>query len=80
VRVVVARRHVLDRSFFAGFFIAHIHSGHGFGLRHSGFLSSGTLSAGRAVAWHGDEQYRDDEDGGENHGGFCGEMKQRSTG
>jgi hypothetical protein len=32
------------------------------------------------VAWHGDEQYRDDEDGGENHGGFCGEMKQRSTG
>ena len=31
------------------------------------------------VAGHGDQEYCNDKDGAENHGGFGGEMKQRST-
>jgi hypothetical protein len=31
------------------------------------------------VAGRGDEQYGNDEDGSEEHAGFCGQMKQRST-
>jgi len=54
VGIIVAGCHVLHGGLFAGFFIAHVHSGHGFGLRRGGFLSGRVLSAGRTVAGHGD--------------------------
>jgi hypothetical protein len=37
------------------------------------------LRGGRVVAGHGDQEYCNHKDGAENHGGFGGEMKQRST-
>ena len=90
VRVAMPGRHVLDSCLFAGLFLAHIHSGHGFGwsgwrLRRGGFLRGGALPAlvidgRRMVAGHGHQQDRDYKDGAKNHESFRGEMNQRSTG
>ena len=89
VRVAVAGRHVLDGGAFAGFFVAHVHAGHGFGLRRSGFPRGSLLRGGAlrglvldgrsVVAGHGGQQNREYEDGAQKHAGFRGEMKQRST-
>jgi hypothetical protein len=80
VLVIVAGRHVLHRCAFAGFFLAHVHAWHGFGLRRGGrLLSGGTLRNWGVVAGHRNQQYRDDKNGAKNHSGFRGEMKQRST-
>ena len=80
VGVAVAGRHVLDSGFFAGFLVAHVHSGYGLLLRCGCFLRGGTLRDRCVVARHGDQQNGDDKDGAENHGGFRGEMNQRSAG
>ncbi len=84
VCVVAAGSHVLDGGAFAGFLVAHVHAGHGWGFRNDGFLSGGrlrgwALDGGRMVAGHGDEQDGDDKDGAQKHSGFRGEMEQRST-
>jgi len=83
VRIGMAGRHVRNSGFFAGLRIVHIHAGHIFGLRGwrwwRGLLGRRRLRGGRVVAGHGDQEYCNDKDGAENHGGFGGEMKQRST-
>jgi hypothetical protein len=44
-----------------------------------GFLRSGAFGDRGVVAGHGGQQNREYKDGGENHGGFGGEMQQRSV-
>ncbi len=68
VRVAMAGRHVLDCGLFIGFFVAHVHAGHGLRFRSCGFLSGGALRGWakdrwRMVAGHSDEQDGDDKDG-----------------
>ena len=84
VRVAVAGHrglHVLHGGFFAGLLIAHVHAGHGLGLRlrRGSLLNCGALCDGGVVAGHGGQQNREYKNGAENHGGFRGEMHERSA-